>query len=83
MQKDILLLFVARSVTLNTFERHKAYEAEREGIKPYRGKAESDGTGSFIGDIESDLTKPQVESCHSTAFLSVWLTVRRRQTLGS
>ena len=42
IQKDILLLFVARSVTLN-FECHKAYEVEHEGTKPYRGKAESDG----------------------------------------
>ena len=53
------------------FERHKAYEVEREGTKPYRGKAESDGRGPFVGDIESDRTKPQVETCQSTAFLSV------------
>ena len=70
MQKDILLLFVARSVTLN-FERHKAYEVEREGIKQYRGKAERDGRGPFVGDIENDRTKPQVETGQSTAFLSV------------
>ena len=53
------------------FERHKAYEVEREGTKPYRGKAESDGRVSFVGDIESDRTKPQVETGQSTAFLSV------------
>ena len=53
------------------FERHKAYEVEREGTKPYRGKAESDGRGPFVGDIESDRTKPQVENGPSTAFLSV------------
>ena len=51
MQKAILLLFVARIVTLNC-ERHKAYEVEREVTKPYRGKAESDGRGPFVGDIE-------------------------------
>ena len=70
MQKDILLLFVARSVTV-IFERHKAYEVEREGTKPYRGKAESNGTGPFVGDIESDRTKPQVETGQSIAFISV------------
>ena len=41
------------------FERHKAYEVERGGTNPYRGKA------------DSDRTKPQVESGQSTAFLSV------------
>ena len=35
------------------FERHRAYEVEREGTKPYRGKAESGGRGPFVGDIES------------------------------
>ena len=70
MQKDILLLFVARSVTLN-FERHKMYEVEREGTNPYRDKTESDGRGPFVGDIESDRTKQQVETGQSTAFLSV------------
>ncbi|KAK2173586.1 hypothetical protein NP493_866g01020 [Ridgeia piscesae] len=53
------------------FERHKAYEVEREGTKPYRGNAESDGRGIFVGDIESDRTKPQVETGQSIAFLSV------------
>ena len=53
------------------FERHKAYEVEREGTKPYRGNAESDGRGPFVGDIERDRTKPQVETGQSTAFLSV------------
>ncbi|KAK2179113.1 hypothetical protein NP493_513g01038 [Ridgeia piscesae] len=53
------------------FERHRAYEVEREGTKPYRGKAESDRKGPFVGDIESDRTKPQVETGQSTAFLSV------------
>ena len=53
------------------FERHKAYEVEREGTKPHRGKAESDGTGPFVGDIERDQTKPPVESGQSTAFFSV------------
>ena len=52
------------------FERHKACEVEREGTKPYRGKAESDGRGPFVGDIESDRPKPQVETGQSTAFLS-------------
>ena len=70
LQKDILLLFVARSVTLNS-ERHKAYEVEREGTKPYCDKAESDGRGPFVGDIESDQTNPQVETGQSTAFLNV------------
>ena len=53
------------------FECHKAYEVEREGTKPYRGKAKSDERGPFVGDIESDRTKPQVETGQSTAFLSV------------
>ena len=53
------------------FERHKAYEVEREGTKPCRGKAESDGRGPFVGDIESDRTKPWVETGQSTAFLGV------------
>ena len=53
------------------FERHKAYEVEPEGTKPYRGKAESDRRGPFVGDIESDQTKPQVETGQSTAFLIV------------
>ena len=47
--------YVCRSKrnTVN-FERHKACEVEREGTKPYRGKAESDGRGPFVGDIKSD-----------------------------
>ena len=40
-------------------------------MKPYRGKAESDGTGPFVGNIKSDRTKPHVVSAQSTAFLSV------------
>ena len=40
----------------------KAYEIEREDAKPYRGKAERDGTEPFVGDIEID---------QSTAFPSV------------
>ena len=59
-----------RNTNTNNFERHKAYEVEREGTKPYRGKAESDGRGPFVGDIESDRPKPQVETGQSTAFLS-------------
>ena len=70
-QKDILLLFIARCVTLN-FERHKAHEVEHEGTKPYPGKSESDRTGPFVGDIESDRTKPQVENGQRLRF-SVWL----------
>ena len=53
------------------FERHKAYEVEREETKLYRDNAESDGRGPFVGDIESDRNKPQVETGQSTAFLSV------------
>ena len=53
------------------FKRHKASEVEREGTKPYRGKAESDGRGPLVSDIESDRTKPQVETGQSTAFLRV------------
>ena len=75
-----LLLFVARSVTLN-FERHKAFEVEREGTKPYRDKAERDGRGPFVGDIESDRTKLQVELVRLRS--SVWLTAQRRKTHGS
>ena len=33
--------------------------------------AESGGRGPFVGDIESDRTKPQVETGQSTVFLSV------------
>ena len=53
------------------FERHKTYEVEREGTKPYRDKAKSDARGPFIGDIESDRTKPQVETRQSTTVLGV------------
>ena len=42
-----------------------------KGQQLYRGKAESDGRGPFVDDIESDQTKPQVETDQSTAFLSV------------
>ena len=45
--------------------------SKRKETKPYRDKAESDGRGPFVGDIESDRTKPQVETGQSTAFLSV------------
>ena len=65
--------FVCRSKrnTVN-FERNKAYEVEREWTKPYRGKAKRDETGPFLGDIESDRTKPQVESGQLAVFLSVF-----------
>ena len=47
------------------FERHKAFEVEREGTKPYRGKAESHRLSMTSKVAE------QVESDQSTAFLSV------------
>ena len=62
------------------YERHKAYEVEREGIKPNHDKAESDGRRPFVGDIESDRTRLKLVNRLRS---SVWLTAQRRKTLGS